>query len=53
MLVEFRKESAWVPIHEEHKMSVNEARMELEAEDYRSNRFNGVLPWQHMLVFRR
>jgi len=53
VLIEFRKESAWVPIREEHKMSVKEARMELEAEGYRFDRVIGVLPWQHILVFRR
>jgi hypothetical protein len=53
VLVEFRKESAWVPIREEHKMSVREARMELETEGYRFDRVIDVLPWQHILVFRR
>jgi SAM-dependent methyltransferase len=52
VLIEFRKESAWVPIREEHKMSVTEARMELEAEGYRFDRVIDVLPWQHILVFR-
>jgi SAM-dependent methyltransferase len=53
VLIEFRKESPWVPIREEHKMSVREARMELEAEGYRFERVIDVLPWQHILVFRR
>jgi ubiquinone/menaquinone biosynthesis C-methylase UbiE len=52
VLIEYRKESAWVPIREEHKMSVKEARMELEAEGYRFDRVIDVLPWQHILVFR-
>jgi len=52
VLIEFRKESAWVPIREEHKMSVKEARLELEAEGYRFERVIDVLPWQHILVFR-
>jgi len=52
VLVEFRKESAWVPIREEHKMSIKVARMELEAEGYRFDRVIDVLPWQHILVFR-
>jgi ubiquinone/menaquinone biosynthesis C-methylase UbiE len=53
VLIEFRKESAWVPIREEHKMTIKEARMELEAESYRFDRVIDVLPWQHILVFRR
>jgi len=52
VLIEYRKESPWVPIREEHKMSVKEARMELEAEGYRFDRVIDVLPWQHILVFR-
>jgi len=52
VLIEFRKESAWVPIREEHKMSVREARVELEAEGYRFDRVIDILPWQHILVFR-
>ena len=51
VLIEFRKESSWVPIREEHRMSVKEARMELEAEGYRFDRVIDVLPWQHILVF--
>jgi len=52
VLIEFRKESADVPIREEHKMSVREARQELEAEGYRFEQVIDVLPWQHILVFR-
>ena len=52
VLIEFRKESPWVPIREEHKMSVKEARLELEAEGYGFDRVIDVLPWQHILVFQ-
>jgi ubiquinone/menaquinone biosynthesis C-methylase UbiE len=52
VLIEFRKESAWVPIREEHKMTIREARMELEAGGFRFDRVIDVLPWQHILVFR-
>ena len=52
VLIEFRKETAWVPIREEHKMTVREARLELEHEGYRFDRVIDVLPWQHILVFR-
>ena len=51
VLIEFRKESGWVPIREDHKMTVREARIELEAEGYRFDRVIDVLPWQHILVF--
>jgi ubiquinone/menaquinone biosynthesis C-methylase UbiE len=53
VLIEFRKEDASVPIRAEHKMSIREARMELEAEGFRFDRVIDVLPWQHILIFRR
>jgi len=53
VLIEFRKEDPSVPIRAEHKMSVREARMELEAEGFRFDRVVDVLPWQHILIFRR
>lgn len=52
VLLEFRKEDPSVPIREEHKMSIAEARLELEAEGYRFDGALPGLPWQHMLVFR-
>jgi ubiquinone/menaquinone biosynthesis C-methylase UbiE len=52
VLIEFRKESPWVPIREEHKMSIREARIEVEAEGYTLDRVIDVLPWQHIIVFR-
>ena len=52
VLIEFRKEDPTVPIREEHKMTVREAREELEAEGYTFDRLIDVLPWQHILVFR-
>jgi ubiquinone/menaquinone biosynthesis C-methylase UbiE len=51
VLIEFRKEDPNVPIREEHKMSIREARQELEAEGYRFDRVLNDLPWQHILVF--
>lgn len=52
VLLEFRKEDPDVPIREEHKMSVAEARLELEHEGYRFDRVLNGLPWQHILIFR-
>ena len=49
---ECRKESEWVPIRADHKMSVRDARMELEAEGFQFDRVIDILPWQHILVFR-
>lgn len=53
VLIEFRKEDPRVPIREEHKMSVADARLELESEGYRFDRVIDVLPWQHILIFTR
>jgi ubiquinone/menaquinone biosynthesis C-methylase UbiE len=53
VLVEFRKEDAAVPIRAEHKLSVEEARAEVEPEGYRLDRVLHELPWQHILVFKR
>lgn len=52
VLIEFRKEDPRVPIREEHKMSIAEARTELEAEGFTFDGVIDVLPWQHVLVFR-
>ena len=52
VLIEFRKEDRRVPIREEHKMTVREARLELEAEGYRFDEVIDVLPWQHIILFR-
>lgn len=51
VLIEFRKEDPAVPVREEHKMSVREARLELEAEGFKLDRVIDVLPWQHIFVF--
>ena len=51
-LIEFRKEDPTVPIREEHKMSVAEARLELEHEGYQFVEVLNGLPWQHILIFR-
>src|SRR5829696_7522258 len=52
VLLEYRKEDPAIPIRPEHKMSVNEARLELEAEGFQLDRVVGVLPRQHILIFR-
>lgn len=51
VLLEYRKEDPDVPIRYEHKMSVAEARMELEAEGFRFGKVDGILPRQHILTF--
>lgn len=53
VLLEYRKEDPAVPIRFEHKMSIGEARMELEAEGFTLARVDGRLPRQHILVFSK
>ncbi len=52
VLLEYRREDPSVPIREEHKMSVKEARLELEHEGFTFDRVLNDLPWQHILIFR-
>lgn len=53
VLLEYRKEDPHIPIRPEHKMSVAEAKAEVEAEGYRLEKVLKDLPRQHILVFRK
>jgi SAM-dependent methyltransferase len=53
VLLEYRKEDPHVPIREDHKMSVAEAKMEVEAEGFRLSRVDPRLPRQHILIFTK
>jgi SAM-dependent methyltransferase len=51
VLLEYRKEDPDVPIRFEHKMSVAEAKLELEAEGFKLVTVDERLPRQHILIF--
>ncbi|MBI3491589.1 MAG: class I SAM-dependent methyltransferase, partial [Acidobacteria bacterium] len=51
VLLEYRKEDPTVPIKLEHKMTVAEAKMEVEAEGFTLSKVDEVLPRQHILIF--
>ena len=53
VLLEYRMEDPAIPIRPEHKMSVAEAKLEVEAEDYTLSKVDEVLPRQHILIFTR
>ncbi|HEV3141304.1 MAG TPA: class I SAM-dependent methyltransferase [Vicinamibacterales bacterium] len=53
VLLEYRKEDPTVPIRFEHKMSVAEAKLEVEAEGFSLSRVDESLPRQHILIFTR
>ena|SRR5206468_1788616 len=50
-LLEYRKEDPAIPIRPEHKMSVAEAKMEVEAEGFGLSTIDESLPRQHILIF--
>ena len=51
VLVEYRKEDPAIPIRVEHKMSVQEAKLEVEAEGFELSKVDETLPRQHVLIF--
>jgi ubiquinone/menaquinone biosynthesis C-methylase UbiE len=51
VLLEYRKEDPAIPIRAEHKMSVAEAKMEVEAEGFTLAKVDESLPRQHILIF--
>lgn len=53
ILLEYRKEDPYVPIRPEHKMSVKEAKIEVEAEGFVLDKVMEDLPWQHILIFKK
>lgn len=53
VLLEYRKEDPKVPIRPEHKMSVAEVKIEVEAEGYKLDQVIEKLPRQHIIIFRK
>ncbi|MCX6596433.1 MAG: methyltransferase domain-containing protein [Acidobacteria bacterium] len=53
VLLEYRKEDPWVPIRPEHKMSVAEAKLEVEDEGFLLDSVKKDLPRQHILIFKK
>jgi predicted methyltransferase len=53
VLVEYRKEDPSIPIADTHRMSVADARAEVEAEGFVFDRVVPGLPRQHIIVFRK
>ncbi len=53
VLLEFKKEDPSIPIRLDHKMTVGDAKREVESEGFRLDRVLDDLPWQHVLIFRK
>jgi SAM-dependent methyltransferase len=51
VLLEYRKEDPAIPIRPEHKMSVAEAKLEVEHEGFTLTTVDEALPRQHILIF--
>jgi ubiquinone/menaquinone biosynthesis C-methylase UbiE len=51
VLLEYRKEDPAIPIKPEHKMTVKEAKAEVEAEGFVLSNVDESLPRQHILIF--
>lgn len=51
--LEYRKEDTAIPINPDHKMSVGEAKAELEAEGFKLETAIETLPRQHILIYTK
>ncbi|MGE3818323.1 MAG: class I SAM-dependent methyltransferase [Isosphaeraceae bacterium] len=53
VLVEFRAEDPDVPIKPEHKMTLKQARLEVEPQGFTFKESLEFLPWQHIIIFEK
>lgn len=53
VLLEYRKEDPSIPIRAEHKMSVQEVKLEVEAEGFHLDQVLETLPRQHILILTK
>lgn len=53
VLIEFRAEDPDVPIRPEHKMTLAQARKEVEAQGFKFQKNDPRLPWQHIIIFQK
>jgi hypothetical protein len=53
VLVEYRLEDSCIPNMPDHRMSISQAKMELESNGFRLTQVYDFLPWQHILIFNK
>jgi ubiquinone/menaquinone biosynthesis C-methylase UbiE len=53
VLVEFRGEDPEVPIKPEHKMTLEQVRLEIEPQGFVFEESLEFLPWQHVIIFEK
>ncbi len=51
MLIEYRKEDFGAPVPDDHKMSLQEIKTEVEPEGFKFDKVIGVLPQRHVVIF--
>ncbi len=53
VLVEYRLEDSCIPNMPDHRMSISQAKIELESNGFLLTQVFGFLPWQHILIFNK
>ncbi|UJR27054.1 hypothetical protein I4U23_008358 [Adineta vaga] len=54
ILVEYRLEDSWMPnMYDDHRMSVSQAKFELESNGFVLRQVLEFLPWQHIMIFNK
>jgi precorrin-6B methylase 2 len=53
VVLEYRKEDAYTPIEEPHKMTLQDVRSEIESMGFETEQILEILPIQHLLIFRK
>jgi ubiquinone/menaquinone biosynthesis C-methylase UbiE len=53
VVLEYRKEDAYTPIEEPHKMNLRDVRAEIESMGFETEQVIQTLPIQHLLIFRK
>ena len=51
MVIEYREEEPWVPIHPLHKMTLEQVRREIEPTGFEFLEVMHFVPSQHIVVF--
>jgi hypothetical protein len=52
-VLEYRKEDAYTPSGELHKMSLRDLRVEIETKGFQTEQVLRILPMQHFVVFSK
>jgi precorrin-6B methylase 2 len=53
VVLEYRKENAYTPLEEPHKMNLQDVRAEIESMGFETEQVLRTLPIQHLLIFRK